>query len=137
MTGFIPTWMEYDGIRCYFFNEAPPENPRLYFKQSHLWQMLLYGSLAAPYTPPQHTIFPGDGQVGRWTLKYGEEKVEALHEIAKAPFGMVKEKLLDILPEMLMRYEDFATDKSTVWRLTDDVVMREHDNHLRLGVWPD
>lgn len=129
---------EFDKIRCYFFTTAPPLEPRLYFKQHYLWDMLLYGSLGAPYTSPQYTVFPGNGHVGRWTLHYDKESMDAVHEIsARGTYATLKQDLLDLLPGMRMRYIDFGTEKTTIWKLTDDVVLRDNNNHLRLGVWPD
>jgi hypothetical protein len=125
-------------VRCYFFNETPPAEPRLYFKQSILWDMLVYGQLAAPYTPPQFTVFPSDGQVGRWTMHYSKDKLMAMREASKlTPFTRLKQDMIDLLPGMLIRYVDLETSKFTVWQLTEHVIRRDNSNDLRLGVWPD
>jgi hypothetical protein len=137
MTDCVFELFEYDSVRCYFFNEPPPADPKLYFKQKTLWELMVYGTLSCPKRP-QYTVFPADGQIGRWTMHYDNQKLATMREIARhTPFTRIRDELIDLLPGMHMRYHDFDTNTTTVWTLTDDVIMREHDNHLRLGVWPD
>jgi hypothetical protein len=126
---------------CYFFNTAPPLAPRLYFKEKTLFEMLVWGSVACPYTAPQDTVFPSDGQLGRWTMNYDKDKIRQIRNVSvyvPEPTCMkrVREDMIGLLPDMLMRYEDFGTGKFTVWMLTSDVIQRDSDNNLRLGVLP-
>lgn len=118
------------GTWVYSFNTAPPIEPRLYFPDKRLLDLAIWGSLACPYSPPQYTVFPSDGQAGRWTLHF--DVIEPLTDIFKW-----KQLLLAQLSGMRMRYEDFGTGRKWTWVLTDEVLERDNDNNLRLGHWPD
>lgn len=122
---------------AYFFNAVPPAVSRVYFSQPTVYEMLLFGGLVCPYGPPQRTVFPGGDQVGRWTLHYDDEKTKTLRDIATGPYASLHPRLIATLPGMLLRYEDFAAGETLVWRLTDDVLLRDNANNLQLGVWPD
>lgn len=123
MTDFIKT-------PVYSFNSAPPAVPRLYFRESTLLRdMLIWGTVACPYSPPQYTVFPGNGQVGRWTLHF--DVLNPLTDISEW------RTMAQQLPGMRMRYEDFETGQRWVWVLTDEILKRDNDNDLRLGRWPD
>jgi hypothetical protein len=112
----------------YRFDEPPPRQHAIFFDGSKLFQMAMYGGCACPYTPPQWTIFPSDGQVGRWTLHF--DVVDPLTD--DSPWKFTVE---DMLPGMRMRYEDFDTGRRWIWVLTDKTITG--DVEYRLGVWPD
>ncbi len=112
----------------YLFNDAPPPQPQLYFAEARLVYMACYGTLACPYTPPQYTVFPSPGQVGRWTLHV--DYVDPLTDTSDWKL------LADQLPGTRMRYTDFETGQSWVWVLTDQMVHTAAPA-FRLGVWPD
>jgi hypothetical protein len=113
----------------YSFSAAPPIEPRLYFPESKLINMAIWGTFACPYSPPQHTVFPSDGQIGRWTLHFDD--VDPLTDVS--PWKL----LAQLLPGMRMRYQDFETGNTWIWVLTDQIIKRDNNNDLRLGRWPD
>jgi hypothetical protein len=117
-----------DTAHLYMFRNAPPAEPKLYFPETKLLEMATWGHMACPYRPPQYTIYPGDGQVGRWTLHF--DHPDPLTDTSPWKFSID-----DMLPGMRMHYEDFETGQRWVWVLTSQRLYGEPN--WRLGMWPD
>jgi hypothetical protein len=123
-----------EGVRVYNFNREPPVCPRLYLTERHVVELAMYGFLACPYTPPLWTVFPSDGQLGWWKLRF-DDTPRGLHGLVDNPDW--RKLLSEQLAGMHIIYQNFDTKRSWIWVLTDQVLCRDNDNDLRYAVWPD
>ena len=119
-------------VSLYDFDDAPPKTPALHFNGKQLRGLAMYGSCSCPYAPPQFTVFPSDGQVGRWTLHFDVGDALRLPDDPKQWWDILERTF----PGMRMRYEDFETGHRWIWVLTDRMVHNK-DTDYWLGVWPD
>lgn len=125
-----PEGMLCDCTPCYFFIKPPPKEPRLFFDDKPLQDMVWAG-----FEPKTYTIFD-QGEMGRWVL---ELDTELDLDGDTYTYGKVRELLSESLPRAKLTYTDF--DQRWVWMLTDQTVpwVPHHldQRTLRLGVWPD
>ena len=119
-------------IPVHNFTTPPPKVPRLYFGERKLGNLAIWGGFAL--------VNPGSVLVDQWPKCYvGSWRIHFdiidpfSEEAAKEPWKL----LAQMLPGMRVSYEDFATEEQMIWVLTDDIVRRDNNNDLRLGVWPD
>jgi hypothetical protein len=139
-----------------FFGDDPHPPPYLYFDEDVLVSLVIWGQLGCPVTPPDDINHVGDlelwsqhegRQLGRWTVVADHDNNESRLHHNHVAVLFEKDKIIERLPGIRIKYGQFATGKSWLWLLTGDTLgpppsflRQEWDVEpisVRLGRWPD